>query len=118
MTPSPALWRSIWWRITRGEYLNSLDMVDGCTRWVELTALINRSQATVSAAIAAAQTRLPYALLGLDSDNGSEFINNDLKRFCEQEHITFTRCRPYKKNAQAYVEQKNWTAVRQSKTHC
>lgn len=98
---------------TRGEYLNSLDMVDVCTRWVELTALINRSQATVSAAIAATQTRLPYALLGLDSDNGSEFINNDLKRFCEQEHITFTRCRPYKKNDQAYVEQKNWTAVRQ-----
>ncbi len=52
-------------------------------------------------------------LLGLDSDNGSEFINNDLKRYCEQEHITFTRCRPYKKNDQAYVEQKNWTAVRQ-----
>ena len=52
-------------------------------------------------------------MLGLDSDNGSEFINNDLKRFCEQEHITFTRCRPYKKNDQAYVEQKNWTAVRQ-----
>ncbi len=56
---------------------------------------------------------MPYALLGLDSDNGSEFINNDLKRYCEQEHITFTRCRPYKKNDQAYVEQKNWTAVRQ-----
>jgi hypothetical protein len=98
---------------TRGEYLNSLDMVDVCTRWVELTALINRSQAVVTAAIVDAQTRLPYALLGLDSDNGSEFINNDLKRFCEQEHITFTRCRPYKKNDQAYVEQKNWTAVRQ-----
>ena len=98
---------------SRGEFLHSLDMVDVKTRWVELAALINRSQATVSAAIAAAQTRLPYALLGLDSDNGSEFINNDLKRFCEQEHITFTRCRPYKKNDQAYVEQKNWTAVRQ-----
>ena len=42
-----------------------------------------------------------------------EFINDDLKRYCEQEHITFTRCRPYKKNDQAYVEQKNWTAVRQ-----
>ena len=47
-----------------------------------------------------------------NSHNGSEFINNDLKRFCEQEHITFTRCRPYKKNDQAYVEQKNLTAVR------
>lgn len=98
---------------TRGEYLNSLDMVDVRTRWVELAALINRSQATVTAAVAACQARLPFPLLGLDSDNGSEFINNDLKRFCAQEGITFTRCRPYKKNDQAYVEQKNWTAVRQ-----
>jgi len=98
---------------TRGEYLNSLDMVDVKTRWVELAVLINRSQATVTAAVADCQTRLPYRLLGVDSDNGSEFINNDLKRHCEKEGITFTRCRPYKKNDQAYVEQKNWTAVRQ-----
>lgn len=99
---------------TRGEYLNSLDMIDVKTRWVELYGLVNRSQATVSAAIALCRGRLPYALLGLDSDNGTEFINHDLKRYCEQEHITFTRCRPYKKNDQAYVEQKNWTAVRQN----
>jgi len=99
---------------TRGEYLNSLDMIDVKTRWVELYGLINRSQATVSAAIVECRGRLPYALLGLDSDNGSEFINDDLKRYCEREHITFTRCRPYKKNDQAYVEQKNWTAVRQN----
>jgi len=98
---------------THGEYLNSLDMVDVKTRWVELAVLINRSQATVTAAVADCQTRLPYRLLGLDSDNGSEFINNDLKRHCDREGITFTRCRPYKKNDQAYVEQKNWTAVRQ-----
>jgi IS30 family transposase len=98
---------------TRGEYLNSLDMIDVKTRWVELVALGNRSQATVTAAITECRRRLPYALLGLDSDNGGEFINNDLKRYCEQEHITFTRCRPYRKNDQAYVEQKNWTAVRQ-----
>jgi hypothetical protein len=98
---------------TAGEYLNSLDMIDVKTRWVELAALRNRSQATVTAAIRACQMRLPDPLLGLDSDNGSEFINHDLKRHCEQEHITFTRCRPYKKNDQAYVEQKNWTAVRQ-----
>lgn len=96
-----------------GEYLNSLDMLDVKTRWVELAALRNRSQATVTAAIRDCQMRLPYPLRGLDSDNGAEFINHDLKRLCEQEHITFTRCRPYKKNDQAYVEQKNWTAVRQ-----
>jgi hypothetical protein len=99
---------------TRGEYLNSLDMIDVKTRWVELYGLLNRSQATVSAAIVTCRGRLPYALLGLDSDNGSEFINDDLKRYCEREQITFTRCRPYKKNDQAYVEQKNWTAVRQN----
>jgi len=98
---------------TAGEYLHSLDMIDVKTRWVELAALRNRSQATVTAAIRDCQMRLPYPLLGLDSDNGTEFINNDLKRHCDQEHITFTRCRPYKKNDQAYVEQKNWTAVRQ-----
>lgn len=96
-----------------GEFLYSLDMLDVKTRWVELAALRNRSQATVTAAIQACQIRLPYPLLGLDSDNGSEFINADLKRFCEQEQITFTRGRPYHKNDQAYVEQKNWTAVRQ-----
>jgi len=98
---------------THGEYLNSLDMVDVKTRWVELAALINRSQATVTAAVSACQARLPFRLSGVDSDNGPEFINHDLKRYCEQEHITFTRCRPYKKNDQAYVEQKNWTAIRQ-----
>jgi hypothetical protein len=98
---------------TAGEYLNSLDMVDVKTRWVELAALRNRSQATVTAAIMDCQIRLPYPLRGLDSDNGAEFINYDLKHFCEQEQVTFTRCRPYKKNDQAYVEQKNWTAVRQ-----
>jgi hypothetical protein len=99
---------------THGEYLNSLDMIDVKTRWVELYGLINRSQATVSAAIVICRGRLPYALRGLDSDNGAEFINHDLQRYCAQEHITFTRCRPYKKNDQAYVEQKNWTAVRQN----
>jgi Integrase core domain len=96
-----------------GEFLNSLDMIDVSTRWVELAALLNRSQATVTAAIRDCQIRLPYPLRGVDSDNGAEFINHDLQRHCEQEHITFTRCRPYKKNDQAYVEQKNWTAVRQ-----
>jgi hypothetical protein len=99
---------------TSGEYLNSLDMVDVKTRWNEFVPLLNKSQAAVTAGIEACRQRLPYALLGLDSDNGAEFINNDLKRYCELGHITFTRCRPYKKNDQAYIEQKNWTTVRQT----
>jgi len=99
---------------TSGEYLNSLDMVDVKTRWNEFVPLLNKSQAAVTAGIEACRQRLPYTLLGLDSDNGSEFINNDLKRYCEQHSVTFTRCRPYKKNDQAYIEQKNWTTIRQT----
>jgi hypothetical protein len=99
---------------TRGEYLNSLNMVDVKTRWTEFVPLLNRGQAVVVAGIDQCRQRLPYALLGLDSDNGSEFINDHLKRYCEQRQITFTRCRPYKKNDQAYIEQKNWTAIRQT----
>jgi len=97
----------------RGEYLHSLDMVDVATRWTECLSIINRSQTAVGAAIVTVRQRLPFPLLGLDSDNGSEFINANLKRYCEQEQITFTRSRPYRKNDQAYVEQKNWTVVRQ-----
>jgi hypothetical protein len=99
---------------TRGEYLNSLNMVDVKTRWTEFVPLLNRSQAVVVAGIDQCRQRLPYALRGLDSDNGSEFINDHLKRYCEQRQITFTRGRPYKKNDQAYIEQKNWTAIRQT----
>lgn len=57
--------------------------------------------------------RLPFPLLGIDSDNGSEFINDHLIRYCQSEGITFTRCRPYHKNDQAHVEQKNGSVVRQ-----
>jgi len=95
-----------------GEYLHTLVLTDIKTAWTECVALLNRSQKTVSAAIAQVRTALPFSLLGLDSDNGSEFINDNLLRYCTQEHITFTRSRPYKKNDQAHVEQKNWTHVR------
>ena len=56
--------------------------------------------------------RLPFPLLGLDSDNGSEFINHHLYAYCQREEITFTRSRPYKKNDSAHVKQKNWSVVR------
>ncbi len=57
---------------------------------------------------------LPFDLLGIDSDNGSEFINDLLYRYCLKHEITFTRSRPYKKNDQAHVEQKNWSVVRRT----
>jgi len=65
----------------------------------------------VKEAVDRIRRRLPFPLLGIDSDNDSAFINANLLRYCQEEGITFTRCRPGK-NGQTYVEQKNWTAVR------
>jgi transposase InsO family protein len=96
-----------------GEYLNTLTLTDITTCWTECLPLLSRSQRAVTQAIDRAQTRFPFPILGLDSDNGSEFINANLLRYCEHKQITFTRSRPYKKNDQAHVEQKNWSIVRQ-----
>ncbi len=98
---------------TRGEYLHSLTMTDIATGWTECVALRNRGQQSVFQALVLARSRLPFPLRGIDSDNGVEFINAHLLRYCQDEHLTFTRSRPYKKNDQAYVEQKNWSIVRQ-----
>jgi hypothetical protein len=97
---------------TEGQYLNTLTCTDLCTGWTDVTALLHRSQQAVSEAIQHMRQRLPFPLLGIDSDNGSEFINDLLYRYCLEEQITFTRSRPYKKNDQAHVEQKNWSVVR------
>jgi len=97
---------------THGEYLNTLNVVDVFTGWSECLVLANRSQQQVSAAMERLRQRLPFPLLGIDSDNDSAFINDNLYRYCQREQITFTRSRPYKKNDQAHVEQKNWSVVR------
>jgi hypothetical protein len=95
-----------------GEYLQTLNVVDIATRWSECLILANRSQRQVTAAMDRLRARLPFPLLGIDSDNDSAFINDNLYRYCQQEQITFTRSRPYKKNDQAHIEQKNWSVVR------
>jgi len=97
---------------TEGQYLNTLTCTDLSTGWTDVTGLLYRSQETVSQAIRRMRQRLPFPLLGLDSDNGGEFINELLYHYCLDEKITFTRSRPYKKNDQAHVEQKNWSVVR------
>jgi hypothetical protein len=97
---------------TEGQYLNTLTCTDICTGWVGLSALRQRAQQAVCEAIHQMRQRLPFPLLGIDSDNGSEFINDLLYRYCLDEQITFTRSRPYRKNDQAHVEQKNWSVVR------
>lgn len=95
-----------------GQFINTLTCVDVSTGWVECLAIRQRNQETVFDAIQAMRARLPFPLLGIDSDNGSEFINNMLYRYCLAQKITFTRSRPFKKNDQAHVEQKNWSVVR------
>jgi len=97
---------------TEGQFLNTLTCTDISTGWTDVTALPHRSQEAVSEAIQRMRQRLPFPLLGIDSDNGSEFINDLLYRYCLDQKITFTRSRPYKKNDQAHVEQKNWSVVR------
>lgn len=98
---------------TGGDFVHTLMLVDVATGWTDFEAVAHKSQQAVTAAIDKIRRRLPYPMLGLDSDNGAEFINGTLARYCALHHITFTRSRPYKKNDQPYVEQKNWTVVRQ-----
>ena len=95
-----------------GAYLNTLVLTDIATGWTECVALLRKSEADVSGAIHATRQCLPFPLLGLDTDNGGEFINHELLRYCEREKITFTRSRTYRKNDQAHVEEKNGSIVR------
>lgn len=95
-----------------GDFAYTLDLTDVSTGWTELAAVKNRAQVWVFEALQELRQRLPFELLGLDSDNGGEFINHHLKRYCEQEEITFTRSRPYRKNDNCFVEQKNYSVVR------
>jgi hypothetical protein len=102
-------------QITRGrEHAWTLCFTDVKTGWTECVAVRNKAQVHVFAAIRRARQRLPFPLLGIDSDSGSEFINDQLYRYCLKEQITFTRGRAGRKNDNAYVEQKNWSVVRRA----
>lgn len=96
-----------------GEFCQTLDLTCVATGWTETRAVPNKAQRWVHEAIDDIASELPFPLLGLDSDNGSEFINMHLFRYCTERGITFTRSRPYRKNDNCYVEQKNWPVVRQ-----
>jgi len=97
---------------SKGFSLYTLCAVDVATSWVDLQAVWGKGQQRVGTAIHHVRQRLPMPLRGLDSDNGSEFINHDLYAWCQREGITFTRSRPYQKNDSAHVEQKNGAIVR------
>ncbi|HEY6308407.1 MAG TPA: integrase [Candidatus Angelobacter sp.] len=95
-----------------GDFCYSLNLTDIHTGWTETQAVLGKGQEAVRAALASIRQALPFALRGIDSDNGSEFINDHLYRYCQAEGIQFTRGRPYKKDDNAHIEQKNWTHVR------
>ena len=102
-------------QIIRGrEHAWTLCFTDVKTGWTECVAVRNKAQVHVFAAIKRARQRLPFPLLGIDSDSGAEFINAQLYRYCVAEKITFTRGRAGRKNDSAHVEQKNWSVVRRA----
>lgn len=96
-----------------GEFVYSLDVVDICSGWSEQAAIWGKGEMATREQMDVIRKRLPFKLLGLDPDNGSEFINWQMLRYCKKNEITLTRSRPYKKNDNAHIEQKNYTAIRQ-----
>jgi hypothetical protein len=97
---------------TEGSYISTLDTTDFDTTWSERRAVANKGQAAIVEAFTSIEEDLPFRLRGIDSDSGGEFINELLWGFCKDRKIRFTRSRPYKKDDNAHIEQKNWTHVR------
>mgnify|MGYP001604123662 FL=1 len=98
-----------------GAFIYTLDSTDIKTTWVERQAVMGKSKEAVVTAMVEIESNLPFDLLGIDSDNGSEFINGHLYKFCQERKgrkVAFTRSREYKKDDNAHIEQKNWTHVR------
>ena len=96
-----------------GEFINSFGLTDILTQWTEYEAIIGKAQKRVQNAIDNCKDRLPFDLIAIDPDNGSEFLNWQLFNYCMEREIDFTRGRPYNKNDNAHIEQKNWTHIRQ-----
>ena len=102
-----------WW----GSMIHSLVATDICTGWTEAVPLLAREQSLVAAGLEAIGRQLPFPVKGIDSDNDSVFINDTLTnetltQHCAERGIEFTRSRPYRKNDQAWIEQKNGAVVR------
>jgi len=100
--------------VERGIFAQTLDATDILTGWTEIICVENKSQLRVFEGLQKIMKQFPFKILGIDSDNGSEFINHHLVKFCENRKITFIKSRPYKKNDSCYVEQKNWSVVRKA----
>jgi hypothetical protein len=96
----------------RGSFVHTLVLTDIATGWTECAPLLVREQTLVVGALKQLGGLIPFAVRGFDSDNDSVFMNETVRDYCQAEGITFTRCRPYRKNDQAWVEQKNGAVVR------
>ena len=101
-----------------GDFAFTLNVTDVNTGWTEPMAIKNKAQKWTFEALMQVQQRIPFKILGIDSDNGGEFINDHLFRYCKDHHITFTRSRPYRKNDNCFVEQKNNSVVRRYVGYC
>lgn len=99
---------------THGEYANTLNCTDIASCWTECVAIRNKARSHTLEGIKRVKCRLPFPLQGIDSDNGSEFINDHFFYFCKDNDLCFTRSRPNHSNDSCYVEQKNWSVVRHS----
>ena len=97
---------------TLGEYINTVSSTDVSSGWWEGEAIMGKSQEHSFWALKEIRKRTPFEWKGLDSDNGSEFINEILYKYCQREGLEFTRSRANRKNDNAYIEEKNWTHVR------
>ncbi len=95
-----------------GEHAFTLTVTDIATGWTENRSVRNKAQKWVLAALEEIAAAMPFPIRGVDSDNGSEFINHNLLDWCEKRQLTFTRSRPGRSNDGSYVEQKNWAVVR------
>jgi len=95
-----------------GTFGYSLNLTDIGSTWVETRTVLGKGEMGILEAFREMSDGLPFAVKAIDTDNGGEFINHHLWRYCEQKKLGFTRSRPYKKDDNAHIEQKNWTHVR------
>ena len=117
MRPHRVFWKWTWWLIVVpplwGSFLYTLTLTDVATGWTECLPVLNRGREEVLAGLQRARTLFPFPVLGIDTDNGGEFLNGGVAAYCAHEQITFTRGRPYEKRDQCFIEQKNGVVVRQ-----
>ena len=96
----------------KGSFVQTLTLTDIATGWTECAPLLVREQKLLTEALSEMRQRMPFPPLGFDTDNNSVFMNETVRTYCAEAELVFTRCRPYRKNDQAWVEQKNGAVVR------